>query len=312
MISDFYSDTAFTPAKWGSQSSPRDIGDFSKTEQLRREFPLPKGNYLNETMARTPSNIVEILKDEKELQESIGDGEWYEFGWATWANPSEKWAAIKSLLKFCIIILILTHVLLYLRYPEDLDKIISTLWLDAVLFVLFFFARYKVKSSENKNNIGFNRKTGMVSIPRKGQEPFIAPFYEFIPYFYRHHILQGVDYHLYLGHRTEEIGAVNPNAGKHPQEMYADWALIQRFMDVSKPLPDIPLFEPFRLQDPTTKAYDAMTGRPEHYWRDMDTKKATKLHDASYKRIRQFPVNDQSQWREVPVEATQWPEIQNL
>jgi len=313
MIDPFYNETAFTPEKWAPLSEPRLVDSYSNTEQERRKFYLPKGIYLDESFARTPVEVIDILKDEKELKESIGEGEWYEFGWVTARNPQHIWEIISHISRFFGYAAIVSTLLaLFKIYEQVKEEYISSILIVIVPFIVMWFARYKARTSENKNNIGFNRKTGMVSIPRKGEKPFIAPFHEFIPYFYPHHILQGVNYHLYLGHRSEEIGAVNPNAGKHEQEMYADWALIQRFMDVSKPLPDIPLFEPFRQLDPTTKKYDQKTGRPEHHWRDMDIKKGKRLHNESYKRLRAFPASDQSQWREVPIEHFQWPAIQGL
>ena len=41
-------------------------------------------------------------------------------------------------------------------------------------------------------------------------------------------------------------------------------------MDVSRPLPDVPFLEPYRHKDPVTAEHDENTGRPAHYWRDMD------------------------------------------
>ena len=312
MISDFYTDTAFSPDKWETLPPPADLNSFSKSEQLRREFHLPKENFLDETMARTPSEIVDILRDEKGLKESIGNDEWFLFQWDTFRNLKSVWKSIFALSKLFIVLMLISILVMFLVVPEKAQNDMSWLWLVFSVIFLFGISSYFSRVSKVANNICFSRKTGMVSIPRKGEEPFVAPFYEFIPYYYTHHIMTGVNYHLYLGHRNKEIGAIHPGGGKHPQEMYADWALIQRFMDVSKPLPDIPLFEPFRQLDPTTKAYDAKTGRPEHYWRDMDIKRANKLHDASYKRIRQFPAFDQSKWRVAPIEATQWPAIENL
>ena len=311
MNESFYTKSAFTPEKWEGLLAPREINSYGSIEQERRKFFLPKGIYLDESFARTPVEVIDILKDEEELKESIGEGEWYEFGWATARNPQHMWEIVYHMFRFMSYAAVVTFfIILFAVLDEVKEDIIEVLLTLSFPFVVMWFAQYKARTSENKNNIGFNRKTGMVSIPRKGEKPFIAPFHEFIPYYYPHHILHGVNYHLYLGHRTEEIGAVNPNTGKHEQEMYADWALIQRFMDVSKPLPDIPLFEAFRQLDPTTKDYDQKTGRPEHYWRDMDIKEGKRLHNDSYKRIRAFPASDQSQWREVPIEHYQWPAIQ--
>lgn len=52
-------------------------------------------------------------------------------------------------------------------------------------------------------------------------------------------------------------------------EYYRLWNMIQRYMDISQPMPDILVLEPARERDPTTAAYDKQTGRNPRYWRDM-------------------------------------------
>ena len=51
------------------------------------------------------------------------------------------------------------------------------------------------------------------------------------------------------------------------KEVYAYWEMIQQFMDVSGPLPDVPIFEPFRHRDPVTAEWDQRTGRDPFKWR---------------------------------------------
>lgn len=51
---------------------------------------------------------------------------------------------------------------------------------------------------------------------------------------------------------------------------FAYWQFLQNYMDVTKPLPDIPALEEYRHLDPVTAEYDRKTNRPECYWRDMD------------------------------------------
>jgi hypothetical protein len=41
------------------------------------------------------------------------------------------------------------------------------------------------------------------------------------------------------------------------EDVLAYWDLIRQYMDVTRSLPDIPLFEPWRPLDPTTKSHDA-------------------------------------------------------
>lgn len=55
----------------------------------------------------------------------------------------------------------------------------------------------------------------------------------------------------------------------NPKEVYAYWDMIQQFMDVTKPLPDLPIFEPFRHRDPITAAHDCRIERDPFKWRKM-------------------------------------------
>lgn len=50
-------------------------------------------------------------------------------------------------------------------------------------------------------------------------------------------------------------------------EVLALWDMLQRYMDVTQPLPDMPRLEPFRHRDPVTREYDEKIGRNPRYWR---------------------------------------------
>ena len=39
--------------------------------------------------------------------------------------------------------------------------------------------------------------------------------------------------------------------------------MIQRYMDITQPLPDVPRLEPFRARDPVTAEHDRKIGRIE-------------------------------------------------
>lgn len=125
----------------------------------------------------------------------------------------------------------------------------------------------------NHDGSGFNRRDGMVRIGRRFRSPFIAPFYEFDP------VMQlqvtphgGHDYVLWLHHRYTDtkvcLGMKMHSLGLDKANIYAFWDSLQRFMDVERPLPDLPVLEQSRHLDPVTAAHDAAIGRPERYWRD--------------------------------------------
>ncbi|MGP4845006.1 hypothetical protein ACTXGQ_12805 [Marinobacter sp. 1Y8] len=142
---------------------------------------------------------------------------------------------------------------------------------------------------------GFFRTTGKIKFRTYwGKETFEAPFIEFDPYITYHvHPNGPVDNklilrHRYSGHQTEVVTV--PDSRKH--ELYADWDQLQRYMDVSQPLPDIPALEAYRPLDPTTAAYDAAgkRNRPADYWVKLDLEWWKREgYPAHMKQIRDFP-----------------------
>ncbi|SHO59069.1 hypothetical protein [Vibrio quintilis] len=144
---------------------------------------------------------------------------------------------------------------------------------------LFLFARKRFTLS---------RETGMVTLYGKGNRViFSHPFIEFDCILMSNPNHQGsLSHHLKLVHRYHDYneGAIGLGSmcGMHlSQEEYLRvWNMIQQYMDVSQPLPDIPILEPFREQDETTVAHDKKTGRNPTYWREMtDDDYAKKLDE---------------------------------
>ena len=54
-------------------------------------------------------------------------------------------------------------------------------------------------------------------------------------------------------------------------------------MDVTHPLPDVPIFEPFRPRDPVTAQWDERTGRDPFKWRKMSPESWRKNHEKTYR-----------------------------
>lgn len=120
----------------------------------------------------------------------------------------------------------------------------------------------------------FNRQTGMLSFARRFRKPFVAPFYEFDPVMeYRPDRYGGGSYALWLFHRYTGnkvfLGARMQSLGMRMKDCLAFWDTLQRYMDISQPLPELPILEQFRHLDPTTAEYDRKAGRNPRRWRDM-------------------------------------------
>nr|WP_152665012.1 hypothetical protein [Pseudomonas toyotomiensis] len=128
-----------------------------------------------------------------------------------------------------------------------------------------------------------NRQTGMVTVfarkPGQFKEQgydgdFIRPFHEFDAYIHVLPTRQGMPlYSLHLVHRYQPVAIdFMPLIGRQSSDKnsLALWDMWQNYMDISKPLPDIPVLEEFRHLDPTTAEHDRRTGRNPRHWRDMD------------------------------------------
>jgi hypothetical protein len=136
-----------------------------------------------------------------------------------------------------------------------------------------FFEQHFDRYTEDRCS-EFNRQTGLVRFARgRGKPPIVAPFIEFDGYVERVIQRGGVFYKLMLVHRytgKEFHHTSFSQTVTHKQEVHAQWDMLQRYMDVSQPLPDVPRLEPFRDHDPVTAEHDRKVGRNLRYWRDLD------------------------------------------
>ncbi|MBZ5487746.1 hypothetical protein HW452_09430 [Halomonas aquamarina] len=136
-----------------------------------------------------------------------------------------------------------------------------------------WMARQGNSYMENRQS-ELNRQTGMMSFAQgKRKTPLVAPFVEFDAYVERVVQRGGIFYRLMFVHRYtgKQFNQTSLSViVEHQHEVRATWDMLQRYMDVSQPLPDVPRLEPFRHLDPTTAEHDRQTGRDPRYWRDLD------------------------------------------
>lgn len=136
-----------------------------------------------------------------------------------------------------------------------------------------------------------NRQNGFFTIynpKRAWEERLAAPIYEFDAYLESSPDTQGSPtYSLMLYHPEtglrQKLDAQFPLTNM-PGELVAAWQLIQRYMDVSQPLPDVPALEIHRHKDPTTAAADQRKERNPRYWRDMSEAEVKKIQEEKYQK----------------------------
>lgn len=140
---------------------------------------------------------------------------------------------------------------------------------------------------QRANPTGLYRRGGMVRIKHR-RSVFEARFIEFDAYLVHTPSGRGGRYynlllqHRYSDHKLWMKGLLTD--AMNPKEVYAYWDMIQQYMDVTGPLPDVPIFEPFRYRDPVTEAYDERTGRDPFKWRKRTPESWRKSLHSSYQR----------------------------
>lgn len=136
-----------------------------------------------------------------------------------------------------------------------------------------------------------SRQTGLFTIynPKKAWEKRLeAPFWEYDAFLQSSPDTQGsATYSLILYHPFQQVrqklDAQFPPT-KMPGELVAAWQFLQRYMDVSQPLPDVPGLEIHRHKDPTTAAADQRKSRNPRYWRDMSEAEVEKIQEEKYQK----------------------------
>ncbi|CCN69886.1 hypothetical protein [Vibrio nigripulchritudo] len=187
-------------------------------------------------------------------------------------------------------IVILYHIIIPIfSNPNDIDAAMMTIATINIFgfFITIFFARWLftwvIFEKLPKHLVGnlvtkkysLNRKTGMVTLYGGGEYvAYSHPFVEFDCRMFEVNDSSGsTKFNVVLCHRYSDfsqpinIGDLIDSARSDDQKRL--WNVIQQYMDVSQPLPDLPFLEPFRSEDQTTAAYDKEIGRDPNYWRSM-------------------------------------------
>lgn len=301
MYNDYYAPKAYDSTRIHHRSTVDEsqFGFVSKSLRLTKlpSFPFPQ---CKEFLSRNrETRVLELLKSNKDSVKKMLREPGHEIQyWETFRNPKviliviTKLLLIFSICSWCISIFL--SIIISIQKPSWLfsSRSITLLSYSIVPTILYFLGRYILKQKRIKDcgDIQFNRRKGTITIPRKKSPALELPFEEFDGFLGSTVNPSGsTDYHLILAHRYSPSLVQHPAGRETPWEINIEWELVQQFMDISKPLPDIPSVEPFRDKDPITAELDKKHGRPSLYWRDIDIEKAEQMHEASYKAASEYP-----------------------
>ena len=158
--------------------------------------------------------------------------------------------------------------------------------------VIIFIGNFLLKKNilPDINNIILDRRTGKISAPDQKDKPAPLTFSQLECYTSTQpNAVGSPDVYLYLGYPDRPEGINVPMSINSEWQRHIEWEFYQRFMDISKPLPDLPEYEPHRNKDPVTAEYDKRVGRPKDFWKNMDYEEAVKLKERSAEAARTFP-----------------------
>ncbi|EAR10060.1 hypothetical protein [Reinekea blandensis] len=134
------------------------------------------------------------------------------------------------------------------------------------------------------------RDTGMIRLFNNNKEWADLPFREFGGFNTMIPTGRGSQTRkLSMVHRPTGVGLLVGEGGVDGWHPALLWEFYQHFMDVSRPLPDVPEFEPYRHLDPTTREWDKTHNRPSRYWRDMDSETYKQMVDEAITAAKAYP-----------------------
>ncbi|MBN7770033.1 hypothetical protein KUV44_16490 [Marinobacter daepoensis] len=298
----------------------------------------PFGAYANlNPYHRTVEDIDTVQSSERDDPEFYKEHWWWDHQRLRFLNEKLGFKALILIVPFIWALLVLVGGLALLEWglvtiPKQLD--LSAYWFISLLLILvpvgIFFAFYIIPPTTNwlmTNFVGallkpfektlekkldetledgcseFNRVTGQVKFALGKARVFEAPFVEFDAYVERVVQRGGIFYWLMFVHRytQKQFNKTSlSNIEAEKAEVLALWDMLQRYMDVTQPLPDMPRLEPFRHLDPVTAKYDQTTGRNPRYWRDLDLEEWQKGKGAEQLRNQRQYAWDRRQCRVTP------------
>ncbi len=298
----YYAPTAFDSRRDGLPPDPRtsEGGNTILGRSMRKYALSGRGIQCREYLANADLRIFDLFVEmeyDADVRKQF-DAQGNTLKWNTLKNPATATRVFAGMMGFFLFGSILAWIMFAVLGVFDwfLTSIPIT------FYALYKLARLALRRGwvKDKNSTIFDRRTGMMTLTWKGKRHAIH-FVE-LEAGTRHIVNHPgiVRYHLFLYHRPTGMFAQHPAGNEHPWQVEVEWEYMQHFMDISRPLPDVPMFEPFRPKDPVTAEHDRRSGRYENYWRDMAVEKAEEMKKKSVEAAKTFL------WGKTREEALSW------
>jgi len=297
----YYAPTAYDSRRDGLPPDAREAegGDTILGHSMRKYALRGRGVQCREYLATSDLRVIPLLnEDSEETREMFREPYHAHMVWTTLRNPKALVEAFMPVMVFFIVGGVISVLIAFLMAVLDdgIAEAFSVTWLAALIliggpYLLRKLGRLAIDRGwvKDKHDVIFDRRTGHVELTWKGKRERM-PFAE-LEAGMRHVVgyAGNVRYHLFLYHRVTGRYVQDPRGCEEPWEVEVEWECLQQFMDVSRPLPELPRSEPFRARDPVTAEYDRRVGRPPDYWKNLDMETAERMYDAAREAAKSYP-----------------------
>lgn len=293
MMRSHYAETAFNSEALRALPAPRQKSELSTKQQLIRMNSITsRGQQCREYLSYAQLEFIELLHDssEKNLKEMQWPGQECQ-EWASFKNPRAVIEVISRILIFFWTLSLVAVIFGFVITKFDIRVLYFALVWPGIPFIVERILRLALKNNwvKDKNNIIISRRTGLVTFTWD-KERVSLPFDEFdvcMPMGTRP--TGSHDYYLRFVHKYSDKWFQAPAGRDNAWEVEQDWEYWQQYMDISRPLPDIPKMEPFRERDPVTAQWDQQHHRPKDYWKNTPMDKAEAMRRKSRQAAESFP-----------------------
>lgn len=291
---NYYADTAYNSEKPRDLPPARDRGDdgYFLNKSLGNPVNLPKKSHCQEFLGLETAGHWHKVAKRRSLWSRPPSQEDGPHVKKIWGNVFE-WPVFIRMLNHIFGIMILIgggglSIMSLLPSGPSAEQVFSFILFPASIWIIVKFLTRK--EPKLKTDTRFLRRTGMVSIYLdKGNRQEI-PFDEFDPYVsFTTGPTGSSNLILNLAHRYSNTAIGYHNAFMFEEDLKAEWELLCHFMDISRPLPETPIYERCRHWDPVSRIYDEQHNRTRDYWFSMSKEAIRAISMHSYRAIREYP-----------------------